>query len=124
IISSIIESVLTTFENPILYALKDDNHVILHLFSSSIEPIVSSGLHHVCYELSSALKKEFHSFSIAAGKIVPSVKRLQESYTSAVLRLQESFFHKPGSVILHDNYGSEVHSEHYQVPAELFNRFQ
>ncbi|MDQ0877039.1 two-component system response regulator YesN [Paenibacillus sp. V4I3] len=123
-INSIIESALTAFENPYLYALKDDNHVILHLFSSGIVPIESSGLHHVCYELSSALKKEFHSFSIAAGKIVPSVKRLQESYTSAVLRLQESFFHKPCSVILHDSYGSEVNSEHYQVPAELFNRFQ
>jgi two-component system response regulator YesN len=124
IIGSIIESALTPCEIPYLYVLKDDNHIILQFFSRNMDPIESSGLHHVCYELSSALKKEFHLFSIAAGKIVPTAKRLQESYTSAVLRLQESFFHKPCSVILNDSYGGEVHSEHYQVPSEFLGRFQ
>lgn len=124
IIGSIIELALTSCEIPYLYALKDDNHIIIHLFSRSMEPIESSGLHHACYELSSALKKEFHLFSIAAGKIVPKANRLQESYTSAVLRLQESFFHKPCSIMLHDSHGGDIYSEHYQVPSELFNRFQ
>ncbi|MEW9701519.1 response regulator [Paenibacillus sp. SI8] len=124
LVGNMIETTMSSFELPYLYALKDDNHLILQLFSHGQISVESNVLHHICYALSTACKKEFHLFSIAAGKIVPSARRLQESYASAVLRLQEAFFHKSGSVALYDSYGSETHSQHYQVESELLSRFQ
>ncbi|MEC0230515.1 response regulator transcription factor [Paenibacillus alba] len=118
-----LDSALAPSDKPYLYAWKDENHVIIHFFSLQQDVLESSSLQHMCYALSSALKQEFSLFSIAAGSIAASAKKLQESYTSAVLRLQESFFHKPCTLILHDNRGSDALSQHYQAQPEHFNRF-
>lgn len=119
-----LEALLTDCGKPYLYAWKDDQHLILHVLSNGNDFIENNALHHICYELSLLLKRESDPFSMAAGVIVPNVRRLQESYTSAVLRLQESFFHKPCSIILHDSHGGEKHSQHYQAPPELLNLVQ
>lgn len=120
----ILDTRLASCGKPYLYTPKDDHHVIIHLFSHLNDDIESHALHHICYELSLVLKREFELYSMAAGVIMPNARRLQESYTSAVLRLQASFFHKPCSIILHDNHGSEASSLHYQAPPEHLNRFQ
>ncbi|KRE56762.1 response regulator [Paenibacillus sp. Soil750] len=119
----LIEEALASSEQPYLYAWKDDHHAIVHFFSHQHDGVEISHVRHLCYELSVALKREFGLFSIAAGKIVPSAYKLQESYTSAVLRLQESFFHKPCSLILHDNTGSDAQSLHYVTQPEQLVRF-
>ncbi|MFD0692911.1 response regulator [Paenibacillus sp. GCM10027628] len=123
-IAKLLGEVPALLEIPYLFALKDDNHIILHLCSRQQNPVDHSTLHHLCYELSAVLKKQFKPFSIAAGNIVPTAKRLIESYTGAVLRLQEAFFHKPCSINIHDSYGSEAHAQHYQASPQLLNRFQ
>ncbi|GGI43662.1 hypothetical protein GCM10008018_03240 [Paenibacillus marchantiophytorum] len=119
----LLDAALASNDTPFLFAWKDENHVIVHFFSHPKSQLESSSLQSMCYELSSALKGEFELFSIAAGKLVPSAMQLQESYTRAVLRLQESFFHKPCSLMLQDNRGSDAHSQHFQDQPEHFNRF-
>lgn len=117
-----IDEALHSSEEPYLYAWKDDHHAIVHFFSKPHEGLEISQVQHLCYELASVLKREHTLFSIAAGKIVPTAYKLQDSYTIAVLRLQESFFHKPCSLILQDNHGSDAQSQHYLAQPEQMSR--
>ena len=80
-----------------ILAIKNDQYIILHLFSNNkISDYITSN---ICSSLSLNLNKSYKYF-IALGKTVHGLKNVYESYNSAVLLLQSSFFYDYNSTIV------------------------
>ena len=90
-----------------IWAIKQDEYLILHLFSSD-KPLSSSAsssssaaITKIVQKLSEILSKICH-FYIAVGKSVTGVDKVFDSYNTAVLLLQSSFFYEFNSILLYD----------------------
>lgn len=81
-----------------IYALKHDTFFILHLFGKS--KLTDRVLKKFCQELRNLLNFSMHFF-IVAGKTVNGVKRAYQSYNTAVVLLQSSFFFDYGDILFY-----------------------
>jgi len=79
-----------------ILSLKNDEYLLLHLLSR--DKTRETALEVITRELASFLEQHF-TYYIAIGKTVKGVKKVYESYNSAVLLLQSSFFYEYNSII-------------------------
>jgi two-component system response regulator YesN len=75
-------------------AVKDDTHVVLHLYNTSKNNLAThkENIYGFCLKLHEVLSSK-KPVSIAAGVSVTGIKRIYDSYDCAVLALQSTFFH-------------------------------
>ncbi|MGB8453537.1 MAG: response regulator [Anaerocolumna sp.] len=110
-----IDEIVTKFHMNHILAIKNDEFLILHLFSTN----KTSGyaLRNICFSLSAYLNKNYQYY-IAVGKTVRGIKNIFESYNLAVVLLHSSFFYDYNSIIV-----SEA-APHPPVPDQsLFTRY-
>lgn len=122
-IDAILNRGLSSFGFPSLGALKNENHYILHLFSTNERTLDLMAVQTLCYHLAKILNGHNCRFSISAGKIVGSARNLQESYTLSVVQLQEMFYQKPCTVFIYgEPRGITPSAQSYQADSELMTR--
>ncbi|QHQ61843.1 response regulator [Anaerocolumna sedimenticola] len=92
-----IDEIVTRFHMNYILAVKNDEYLILHLFSAN--KAIDYGIRNTCLSISSYLNKSYQYF-IAVGKTVKGIKNVFESYNSAVVLLQSSFFYDYNSIIV------------------------
>jgi len=82
-----------------LWAVKQDEYLICHLFSpdKAVHTILSK-----IFKKIAATVSTFCDFYIGIGKTVSGVDRVCESYSSAVLLMQSSFFYEYNSILEHE----------------------
>ena len=96
---SIIDDITNKYLMKYILAIKNDQYIILHLFSNTkISEYITSN---ICSSLSLYLDKSYQYF-IALGKTVYGLKNVYLSYNSAVLLLQSSFFYEYNSTIVYE----------------------
>jgi Response regulator containing CheY-like receiver domain and AraC-type DNA-binding domain len=83
-----------------LYALKNEYHLIFHIYSQ--EKYTNSALMSFTRYMREQLEP-LGNFFIAVGNTVGGMERVYESYHSAVLLLQSSFFYDYNSIITENN---------------------
>ncbi|WP_254450277.1 response regulator [Cohnella herbarum] len=101
-IIAIVETCISTSGLRYLFAAKNELHSVLHLFGSERAPLDPFVLRNVCHCLSSELNGHYDRYSITAGDIVDGYVLLIQSYTSAVVRMQEAFYRPPCSIATSD----------------------
>lgn len=84
-----------------LAAFKDEMHLIVHLFARDRNRLSETALRGVGSRFSSACRKLGTRHAVSIGKVVQGVASVYESYASAVLALQETFYTGPSSVALY-----------------------
>jgi len=99
-----------------IWAVKQDEYLILHLFSS--DKPSSSAVTKIVQKLSETLSKICH-FYIAVGKSVTGVDKVFDSYNTAVLLLQSSFFYEYNSILLYD----KDNRESLPISQDIISRF-
>ncbi|MEE0954646.1 MAG: response regulator [Eubacterium sp.] len=75
---------------------KHPNLFVLHFFRR--QPFTLQTASAVADHLAGALGSDF-SYYIAIGSIVSGIRKLYDSYSSAVIRMQKAFFHAAGSIL-------------------------
>lgn len=79
-------------------AIKNDEYIMVHFFSNKV---IENTTILICEQLAQYLGQEYQ-FYIAVGRSVKGLKNVYESYNSAVLLLQSSFFYEYNSIIRQD----------------------
>jgi two-component system response regulator YesN len=92
-----IDEIITKFHMEYILSEKNDEYLILHVFSESRTG--EYGIRNICLLLSSYLTNTYQYY-IAVGKTVRGIKNIYESYNSAVVLLQSSFFYDYNSIII------------------------
>ncbi len=93
----VIDEIAKKYRANNILAIKNDEYIILHLFSNN--KISEYMIQNICNSISVYLKKSYQYF-IAVGKTVHGIRNISESYNSAVLLLQSSFFYEYNSIIV------------------------
>jgi len=94
---STIDEIAKKYRTNYILGIKNDEYVILHLFSNDrTSDYITSN---ISRSLSLYLDKSYQYF-ISVGKTVHGLKNVYESYNSAVLLLQSSFFYDYNSIIV------------------------
>ena len=103
-----------------LSALKDSEHIVAHLYANNEERhhLSQSNLNSLCIRIYESLKEDF-SVSIAAGKVVPGMKNIHESYVTGVQALQKNFYRSAYPVTVY----SPDNSQPYNFDGKLTERF-
>jgi two-component system, response regulator YesN len=94
-----IESTVYQFHMHYIVAVKNDEYIILHLFTNKNTSDYS--IKQIYHALSEFLSKTYLYF-IAVGKTVTGIKNVFESYNTAVLLLQSSFYYDYNSIIIQE----------------------
>lgn len=102
-ITAIVDDCLQSLGYTYLFAPKNELHFILHLFGKEHRLLDHLVLQEVCLSLSSSLKDQYIRYSITAGDIVNNYIALKQSYTLAVVRMQEAFYQRPCSIVISDS---------------------
>jgi len=91
---------LANYELKGISAFKDRNHFIAHVCCSkrNTNSILENNLKRLCQELNNILLNK--NFFVCLGKQVTGIHRILESYNSAVLSLQKSFFRGYNAIVL------------------------
>ena len=95
-----IDEIVTRFHMEYIQSVKNDEYLILHIFSDNKSS--DYGIRNICLLLSSYLINKY-PYYIAVGKRVKGIKNIYESYNSAVVLLQSSFFYDYNSIIAADD---------------------
>lgn len=76
-----------------IFAFKDIDHIVIHLYSQSDKKnlFLQSNLVRFCITMYEILKGNYN-VSIASGKVVHGIVNIYESYSTAVLALQKIFY--------------------------------
>lgn len=99
---TIITNAAHLLECPYLLAPKDSMHYVLHLFPGAARHLDKKSLRTMCLDLASALSSHYQRYAVAAGDIVYGIDSLKQSYTKAVVRMQEAFYLPPCAVVTDD----------------------
>lgn len=91
-----IEETVRKFHVNCITAVKNDEYIILHLFTN--DKTSEYLLNHICGSIAAFLNGTY-LYYIAVGKTVRGLKNVYESYNSAVILLQSSFFYEYNSII-------------------------
>lgn len=91
-----IDDIVKKFRVNYIYGIKNDEYIILHLFTNG-RPI-EANLKGICNDISQYLKSNYRYY-IALGKTVTGIQNVYQSYNTAVLLMQSSFFYDYNSVI-------------------------
>ena len=100
-----------------IWTVKQDEYLIYHLFASE-KPSMSS-LTKIVQNLAEKLSQICH-FYIAIGKTVSGIDRVFDSYNSAVLLLQSSFFYEYNSILFPEKETKDSHP----ISADIISDFQ
>ncbi|OXM86198.1 response regulator [Paenibacillus rigui] len=113
-------------QRPLLAALKDELHWILHLFAADESGTLGrKDIGAAADWLSGELKRHPYQFAIAAGVVVQEASLLSRSYTSAVFHLQETFYKGPYcTVIATDNERAVTEVVSYQFDHHFVKDFR
>jgi len=118
------EEILDYFKNLIapshlqfIWAVKQDEYLICHLFSSD-KPAGNSSLSKILLKLAEKLSKSCH-FYIAVGKTVTGIDKVFDSYNSAVVLLASSFFYEYNSILLYEKETRESS----QISPDIISNF-
>ncbi|MDF2942459.1 MAG: Response regulator containing CheY-like receiver domain and AraC-type DNA-binding domain [Herbinix sp.] len=95
-----------------IFGIKNDEYIILHLFSNGTT--VDYNLNGICSSLSTYLGKEYYHY-ISIGKTVHGIQNVYQSYNTAVVLMQCSFFYDYNSII--------TSSENTSVPINFDNNY-
>jgi two-component system response regulator YesN len=79
-----------------IFGIKNDEYILLHLFSNGVT--AEYNLNGICSSLSSYLGKGYRHY-ISIGKTVHGIQNVYQSYNTAVLLMQCSFFYDYNSII-------------------------
>lgn len=100
----------------LVYTTKQDEYLILHLIINYRD--VKYCLHEIVSMLITALT-ETEKFFIAVGRTVHTPREIYESYQSAVILLQSSFFFEYGSTLTYDDEHDSADAHHNDSNALL-----
>lgn len=118
-----VESTAETNGMQVLVALKDDTHLVGHVYGGGDlrQADAFRSLFQFFEAIVSALKIN-HEFYVAAGKTVYQFGRVYDSYLSAVVGLQKAFYR--GCYAIVDVDGDSVDTHVYSFPADLSEQFR
>jgi two-component system, response regulator YesN len=108
---------MAPFHLQFIWAVKQDEYLICHVFSSG-KPAGMPSMTKIFLNLAEKLSNSCH-FYIAAGKTVTGVDKVFDSYNSAVILLASSFFYEYNSILL---YQKEYH-ESQQISPDIISNF-
>lgn len=106
-----------------LFAFKDDLHLVIHLLSEDRHKLSGASLKAYFAPLTRWLKERNVRGDAAIGRTAPQLAELHDSYMTAVLTLQESFYRGPYSIRLYGDSSypaaKEVHPVDPKLPDKL-----
>lgn len=117
-IPSILESAAEKMQMHGIYARKTDEYILYHVFSP--ERPLPSLLLKLADQLSDYLTERCH-FYIAVGKTVSGITRIFDSYNTAVVLLQHSFFYAYNTVLEPEKDSAPKTQPPYSDPAAPFH---
>lgn len=112
-----IETTVKKFHMEYILAIKNDEFIIVHLFTN--KNTSDYAIKQISSSLSEYLSKTYLYF-IAVGKTVTGIKNVYDSYNTAVLLLQSSFFYDYNSII----YQEKAEAQPKTFDNSLLTRFQ
>jgi two-component system response regulator YesN len=112
----------------VLTALKDELHVLIHLFAANRghgqNQLSKPAVHAFCSDLSESMKRHDLRFAISVGSKVEGAALIKDSYASAVLHLQETFYKGPFSIVIQTDPTLSVVEETYPFNRQLIKNFR
>ena len=98
-----------------IHGIKQERFIIYHIFGKSSEPDFWDDFASFAAKTASVLSNDFF---IVIGKEVVGVSNIYESYNSAVVQLQCSFYYPYGSYFIYKNESSELQT-HFATPFSM-----
>jgi two-component system response regulator YesN len=90
------EEIIKKYHMNYIFGIKNDEYIILHLFTN--QSTHGYNLRGICTSLSNILTEDYHHY-ITIGKTVQGIQAVYQSYNTAVLLMQCSFFYDYNSII-------------------------
>lgn len=94
-IYSYLEAIVKKHNMNYIFSIKNDEYIICHLFANNT---LAYHLNGICNELSVYFSKKYQHY-LTVGKTVHGIQNVYQSYNSAVLLIQCSFFYDYNSII-------------------------
>jgi two-component system, response regulator YesN len=108
---------------PLLFA-KDEMHVVLHLIASERFKLSLAYLKDFFTTFSYHLRQQKVRHDIAAGQAVGSLAQVRDSYTTAALMLQETFFRGPYALSICTDSGHPASGHAYTPDSKWLDSFK
>lgn len=123
-LEQLLEDCASEYRLTTMVGSKDEVHLVIHMISDDRSRLSSANLKGCLEAFSSKLKELQVRHDISIGKKVAGLIHLHESYTAAVLILQESFYRGPYSLRLHEDTAYQASKESYIPEPKLLERIK